>query len=74
MEDNFRIVDVGKFKVPKIPWRTAATALVGLVVLVTAFGTVYQIEPEEVGVIQRFGKYVRTTEPGCTSSCRSSRT
>ena len=65
MEDNFRIVDVVEnFKMPKIPWRTAATALVGLVVLVTAFGTVYQIEPEEVGVIQRFGKYVRTTEPG----------
>ena len=64
MEDNFRIPDVGNFKVPKIPWRTAAPALVGLVVLVTAFGTVYQIEPEEVGVIQRFGKYVRTTEPG----------
>ena len=27
-------------------------------------GTVYQIEPEEVGVILRFGKYARTAEPG----------
>src|SRR5262249_38390133 len=24
----------------------------------------YQIEPDEVGVVQRFGKYVRTTDPG----------
>jgi len=27
-------------------------------------GTVYQIEPEEVGVILRFVKYSRTTNPG----------
>jgi membrane protease subunit HflK len=24
----------------------------------------YQVEPDEVAVIQRFGKYVRQTEPG----------
>ena len=64
MEDNFRIVDVGKFKLPKIPWRTAVAGLGALVVLVAMAGTVYQIEPEEVGVILRFGKYVRTTNPG----------
>ena len=64
MNDRFPVVDVSRLKVPKIPWRAAAAVLVGLVVLVAALGTVYQIEPEEVGVIQRFGKYVRTTEPG----------
>ena len=64
MDDRFPVVDVSRLKLPKIPWQTAAAVLVGLVVLVTAFGAVYQIEPEEVGVIQRFGKYVRTTDPG----------
>ena len=64
MDDRFSVVDVSRLKVPKIPWQTVAAVLVGLVVLVTAFGTVYQIQPEEVGVIQRFGKYVRTTDPG----------
>jgi membrane protease subunit HflK len=64
MDDNFRVVDVGNFKVPQIPWRTAATGLVALVSLVGLFGAVYQIEPEEVGVVLRFGKYVRTTNPG----------
>ena len=64
MEDNFRIVDVGKLKVPKIPLRTAAAGLAALVALVAMAGTIYQIEPEEVGVILRFGKYARTTEPG----------
>ena len=63
MED-FRIVDVGKLKLPKIPWRTAAAGLGAVVLLLSLFGTLYQIEPEEVGVILRFGKYVRTTNPG----------
>ncbi len=37
------------------------------VVLVIVFGlqgAIYSIGPDEVGVIQRFGKFVRTTEPG----------
>jgi membrane protease subunit HflK len=36
----------------------------GLVVLVMLIGTLYQVQPEEVGVVVRLGKYVRTTEPG----------
>ena len=63
MDDNFR-VDVSRLKVPKVPWRAAVAGLVALVALVAIAGTVYQIEPEEVGVIQRFGRYVRTTDPG----------
>ena len=64
MADKFPVVDVSRLKVPKIPWRTAAAGLVAIVALVTLAGTVYQIEPEEVGVILRFGKYTRTTTPG----------
>ena len=36
----------------------------GVVVLVVAFTSMYQVQPEEVGVVVRLGKYVRTTEPG----------
>ena len=64
MDDRFPVVDMSKLKIPNIPWRTAATGLLALVVLVSLFGTVFQIEPEEVGVILRFGKYARTAEPG----------
>lgn len=36
----------------------------GLIALSAAFSLVYSVGPDEVGVVQRFGKYVRTTEPG----------
>ena len=36
----------------------------GVVVLVMAATTLYQVQPEEVGVVVRLGQYVRTTEPG----------
>jgi modulator of FtsH protease HflK len=39
----------------------AAVALAGLLLLITGY---YQVEPDEVGVVQRFGRYVRTTDPG----------
>ena len=64
MDDRFPVVDMSKLKIPNIPWRTAALGLLALVVLVSLLGTVYQIEPEEVGVIQRFGKYAREAAPG----------
>jgi len=35
-----------------------------LVLLVLLVGSIYQISPEEMGVVLRFGKYVRTTDPG----------
>ncbi len=31
---------------------------------VLAFATYYQVEPDQVGVVLRFGKFVRTAEPG----------
>jgi len=64
MDENFRVVDVSKLKMPQIPWRTAAGGIAALVALVMLLGSLYQVQPEEVGVVLRFGKYIRTTEPG----------
>jgi len=36
----------------------------GMVGLIFIFTTFFTIGPEEVGVILRFGKYVRTVNPG----------
>ena len=63
-------VDVGpsgQFRLPPMPpaqagMLRAVAAVIGLIVLVVS--TYYQVEPDEVGVVQRFGAYARTTEPG----------
>ena len=57
-------IDVSRVRLPRFP-RGAATAAVALIVAaVVAFGALYQVQPEEVGVVLRFGRYVRATEPG----------
>ncbi|MGB2599784.1 MAG: SPFH domain-containing protein, partial [Candidatus Omnitrophota bacterium] len=39
--------------------------LIAVVLILFALkGLIYSIGPDEVGVVQRFGRYVRTTEPG----------
>lgn len=38
--------------------------LAGLIIVILFWTSFFQIEPEEVGVITRFGKYVRQVEPG----------
>ena len=49
---------------PRIP-RGGATAVLGLLVAaLVLFNTLYQVQPEEVGVVLRFGRYLGTTEPG----------
>ncbi len=62
-------IDIGGNKVqlprlPKLPTGTMRLGVIVLAVLFLLFTSYYQVEPEEVGVIQRFGAYVRTTEPG----------
>jgi membrane protease subunit HflK len=42
-------------------WRTVLLIAGVLLLLLTGY---YQVEPDEVGVVQRFGRYVRTTDPG----------
>ena len=51
-------------RLPSLPMGRikVVAAIVGLLILL--FTGYYQIEPDAVGVVQRFGKYVRTTEPG----------
>ena len=59
---DFNRIEIPKF--PKLPRAPVAAIIAGLVVVLTGFSTLYQVQPEEVGVVLRFGRYVRTTEPG----------
>jgi membrane protease subunit HflK len=64
------VIDIGgrgRVRLPPLgrpPLELLRPALFVLLLLVLLFTSYYQIEPAEVGVIQRFGKHVRTTGPG----------
>ena len=55
-----------KMKGLKLPGGIGITPIIILVILIIFFGksTFFTIKVDEVGVVQRFGEYVRTTEPG----------
>jgi membrane protease subunit HflK len=49
---------------PKFPKKRIVTTLVIILILIFFATGLYTINPEEVGVIQRFGKYINITNPG----------
>ncbi len=54
-------------KIPKeiqLLLKNLRVILLGLIVAFMAIGSVFQVKPEEVGVITRFGRYVKTVNPG----------
>jgi len=51
-------------KLPKIPAAGLQMVILVVVVLFLAISAFYQVDPEEVGVLMRFGKFVKTTDPG----------
>ena len=62
--DGPRTIDIGDFRRGKPP---VQLILVGLLVLIGAalvFSAVFTIQPEEVGIVLRFGQYTRTADPG----------
>jgi membrane protease subunit HflK len=61
------VIDIGGGRLPpfpKPPTGTVKAVLAVLAALVLLFTSYYQVEPDEVGVVQRFGAFVRTTDPG----------
>ena len=63
-EKGPRTIDIGDFRPGKPPTKiilAGALLLIGALVL---FSAVFTIQPEEVGIVLRFGKYIRTAEPG----------
>lgn len=49
---------------PQVPARTIRLWMAIAAAAVLVFASYYQVEPDEVGVVQRFGAFARTTEPG----------
>lgn len=60
----FDFKDFKDFKPPKINIKAISTAAVIIVIMSLFFSLWFTIEPEEVGVVLRFGQYTRTVNPG----------
>ncbi|MBC8382985.1 MAG: FtsH protease activity modulator HflK [Candidatus Cloacimonetes bacterium] len=58
---KFEDINLRKIKVPKKFVGIGLIILAAIIILLTGL---YTVNPEEVGVIQRFGKYLSTTQPG----------
>jgi membrane protease subunit HflK len=58
------IFDIPRFNIPKFKPSAFWGGAVLLILLWIVPGVFYFVEPDEAGVITRFGKYLRTTEPG----------
>ena len=61
MSNDFPNLEI---KLPKIKTGVLKLIVVGVIILILLASSFYQIRPEEIGLILRFGKFVRTTEPG----------
>ena len=51
-------------RLPKLPKGGIGAIVLVVIGLVTLFSTFYTVDPEEVGVVLRFGKFIKTTSPG----------
>ncbi|MEJ2583066.1 MAG: FtsH protease activity modulator HflK [Acidobacteriota bacterium] len=57
-------MDIGSFRSKRPPTRVILTGALIVIGLVLVLSVVFTIQPEEVGIVLRFGKYVRTADPG----------
>lgn len=64
MRRDFQPIESFGLKLPKISSGAVKIVIGAIIVLILLFGSIYQIRPEEVGAVLRFGKFVRVTEPG----------
>jgi membrane protease subunit HflK len=56
--------DFSRIKFPSLPKKTLQLVGIGILCLVIVFSSIFTVNPEEVGIILRFGKYTRTVSPG----------
>jgi len=51
-------------QIPKLPTGLIRMVIAGVIVLILIFTSFYTIGPEQIGIVLRFGKFVRITDPG----------
>jgi membrane protease subunit HflK len=63
MNEDYQF-DFSKFRSPNISLRTIRWVIIGVILIIFLVSSVFTVNPEEIGVIQRFGKYTRVVSPG----------
>jgi len=56
--------DISKVKVPNLSPKHIALIVIGILAIIVIVSSVFTIDPEEAGVVLRFGKWDRTVDPG----------
>ena len=60
----FDFKDFKNFKPPRVNLRAIGAAALIIIAAIFVFSTWFTVEPEEVGVVVRFGRYERAVNPG----------
>ena len=63
-EQGPRTIDIGDFRRGIPPLKFIFGGVLLLIIALLAFSAVFTIQPEEVGIVLRFGQYTRTADPG----------
>jgi membrane protease subunit HflK len=58
------VFDFNQMKMPKLSPNLIRYGIIAVIILIVLVSSFFRIEPEEVGVILRFGKFNRTVNPG----------
>ena len=64
MEYKKVIIGGEEFMIPKLATVGNSVIIIGIVALSLIWSSFYSVGPDEVGIVLRFGKYVRTTQSG----------
>ena len=59
-----RTIDISDFRPGKPPTKIVLTGALLLIGALVLFSAVFTVQPEEVGIVLRFGKFIRTADPG----------
>jgi modulator of FtsH protease HflK len=59
-----RTIDLDQLRGHRPPLRSVVAVVLVVVGLILAWTTFFTVDPEEVGVVLRFGRYTRTADPG----------
>jgi membrane protease subunit HflK len=66
-----RTIDIGQLTSQRPPLRIIVLVIAVIVGLLVISSIFFQVDPEEVGVVLRFGRYVRTAESGLNTKLPS---